>query len=69
MGVAISLLGFGRLVMHNNSPGSLCHVTQVSAQGYPSRVPCMTGLVCACSAATLGLCQASLGDLWARVAL
>jgi hypothetical protein len=64
LGKASSLLGFGCLAMHDNSPGSLCHATRASAWGYSSRVPCLTGLVCACGVATLGLCQASLGDLW-----
>jgi hypothetical protein len=33
--------------------------------GYPSRVPCLTVLVCAC----LEFCWALLGDLWASVPL
>jgi hypothetical protein len=31
LGKTSSLLGFGRLGMHNHSPVSLCHVTQASA--------------------------------------
>jgi hypothetical protein len=51
----ISLLGLGRLATHDNSTGSLCHATQASAWGYPSRVPCLTGLVCACGDGYLGI--------------
>jgi hypothetical protein len=42
LGKASSRFGFGCLAMHDNSPGSLCHATQASAWGYPSRVPCLT---------------------------
>jgi hypothetical protein len=55
MGITSSLLGFGLLAMHDNSPRSLCHATQTSAWGYPSRVPCLTGLVCACGDGYLGI--------------
>jgi hypothetical protein len=55
LGITSSLLGYGRLAMHGNSPGSLCHATQASAWGYPSRVSCLTGLVCACGDGYLGI--------------
>jgi hypothetical protein len=35
--------------------------------GLPIKGPILTGLVCVCGVATLRLCQASLGNLWARV--
>jgi hypothetical protein len=55
LGIASALLGFGRLAMHDNSPGSLCHATQASAWGYPSKVQCLAGLVCACGDGYLGI--------------
>ena len=54
LGIASAPLGFGRLAMHNSSPGSLCHATQASAWGNLSRVPCLTGLVCVCGLARPG---------------
>jgi hypothetical protein len=56
LGRSSALLAFGRLAMHNKSPGSLCHATGACAWRYPSRVPCLTGLVCACGVATLDMC-------------
>jgi hypothetical protein len=57
-----SLLGFGLLAIHNKLPGRLCRATQASTWEYPSRVPCLTGLVCACGVANLGFCCVSLCD-------
>jgi hypothetical protein len=67
LGIASSLLGFGRLAMHDNLPGSLCHATQASAWVTQKGVLCLTGLFTHAVMATLGFCRALLGDLWASV--